>query len=272
MTTDQDSAPPRQGHSGLIHWERDNDNQRQSRRLAPTTDIRSPQDILYSLVFLVLGLVYLSDRNNAEVAIAFWCTVAVGVCFYGTLICSKWRRERLEHATAVKREAEARATAREIARLAREETLLEQPRPQGVEVRPRATGRLQLPGNNIALPQGNSPRGADTPIAALTPVRYRKLRHLHRSVNSRSAPSGATGVKAGAAGKENERRCPVCQDNFSVSDEVYELGCTHVFHSTCLKKWLDEANGTCPVCRAAVQSSIPPPTSRLSTRKSGRLP
>jgi len=270
MTSNHESAPPRQGHSGLIHWERDNDNQRQSRRLAPTTDIRSPQDILYSLVFLVLGLVYLSDRNNAEVAIAFWCTLAVGVCFYGTTTCSKWRRERLEQAATAKREAEARATAREIARLAREEALLEQPRPLGVEARPRATGVLRPPGRNVALPQYNSQCGAGIPIAALTPVRYRKLSRLHRSKSSGSTPTHTAGAKAGAARKENEHCCPVCQENFCGADEVYELGCTHVFHSTCLRKWLDEANGTCPVCRAAIQSSTSPPTSRLNSRKLGR--
>lgn len=271
MTSNHESAPPHQGHSGLIHWERDNDSQRQSRRLAPTTDIRSPQDVLYSLVFLVLGLVYLSDRNNAEVAVAFWCTLAVGVCFYGTTTCSKWRRERLEQAATVKREAEARATAREIARLAREETLLEQPRPLGVEARPRATEGLRPPGRNVALPQNNSQCGADTPIAALTPVRYRKLSRLHRSKSSGSTPTRAAGAKADAAHKENEHCCPVCQESFSGADEVYELGCTHIFHSTCLRKWLDEANWTCPVCRAAIQSSTPPPTSRLNSRKLGRL-
>ena len=44
-----------------------------------------------------------------------------------------------------------------------------------------------------------------------------------------------------------ESICPICQDNYSISDKICYLPCFHFFHSSCIKKWL-EINNRCPLC------------------------
>jgi hypothetical protein len=48
---------------------------------------------------------------------------------------------------------------------------------------------------------------------------------------------------AGAA-----RGCPVCLDDFSLSDDRITLPCFHNFHKDCIGGWLDQ-HSLCPVCR-----------------------
>jgi hypothetical protein len=195
-------------------------------------------------------LVYLDDRSRVEVAAAFWGALALGVGHYSATTCWRWRRERLAQAAAAKRETDARATMRELARLAREDAVLEQHRPRGVEARPRATGALRPLGTRAASPSCDGGRDVQTPGATLTPLYYRKLARRDRSRSSRGA--------AAAAAREQERRCPVCQEDFGGTDSVFELCCSHVFHAVCLDKWLAESYSTCPVCRAAIRGAAPP--------------
>ena len=46
--------------------------------------------------------------------------------------------------------------------------------------------------------------------------------------------------------------CPVCLEKLGSHDEVCTLGCGHLFHATCMYKWL-ETTHTCPCCRQSVQ-------------------
>ena len=48
-----------------------------------------------------------------------------------------------------------------------------------------------------------------------------------------------------------EHECPICMLAFEAGDEVCEsnnLQCSHVFHRTCMKQWL-EKHEECPMCR-----------------------
>lgn len=43
--------------------------------------------------------------------------------------------------------------------------------------------------------------------------------------------------------------CAICIEDMKAGRHIYTLGCDHVFHVRCLKKWMKEQN-TCPNCRA----------------------
>ncbi|KAI8379417.1 uncharacterized protein BYT42DRAFT_326113 [Radiomyces spectabilis] len=52
--------------------------------------------------------------------------------------------------------------------------------------------------------------------------------------------------------------CAVCKDEFAKVEQVIELPCQHIFHEDCIKPWL-KMNGTCPVCRHAVDPNAASP-------------
>ena len=42
--------------------------------------------------------------------------------------------------------------------------------------------------------------------------------------------------------------CLICLQNYNIQDKICYLPCTHFFHSSCIKKWLEMKN-TCPLCK-----------------------
>ncbi|KAF8119023.1 hypothetical protein N665_0001s0079 [Sinapis alba] len=49
--------------------------------------------------------------------------------------------------------------------------------------------------------------------------------------------------------KQADNECSVCLSNFEEDSDVNKLKCGHLFHKTCLEKWIDYWNITCPLCR-----------------------
>uniref|UniRef100_A0A5B7ANW4 Putative E3 ubiquitin-protein ligase XERICO isoform X1 n=1 Tax=Davidia involucrata TaxID=16924 RepID=A0A5B7ANW4_DAVIN len=49
--------------------------------------------------------------------------------------------------------------------------------------------------------------------------------------------------------KRSEQECPVCLTEFKPDAEINHLSCGHVFHESCLEKWLKYWKVTCPLCR-----------------------
>ncbi|TNV72468.1 hypothetical protein FGO68_gene1360 [Halteria grandinella] len=49
--------------------------------------------------------------------------------------------------------------------------------------------------------------------------------------------------------KEEPEACTICQQEFKDSENVSNLSCNHLFHSQCVRKWLEQKS-ICPVCRA----------------------
>ncbi|KAI3803615.1 hypothetical protein L1987_31772 [Smallanthus sonchifolius] len=45
------------------------------------------------------------------------------------------------------------------------------------------------------------------------------------------------------------QECSVCLIEFKPDAEINHLSCGHVFHTSCLEKWLNYWNITCPLCR-----------------------
>ncbi|KAG2294011.1 hypothetical protein Bca4012_004871 [Brassica carinata] len=49
--------------------------------------------------------------------------------------------------------------------------------------------------------------------------------------------------------KQEDSECSVCLSKFEEDSEVNKLKCGHLFHKTCLEKWIDYWSITCPLCR-----------------------
>ncbi|KAI4326591.1 hypothetical protein MLD38_031889 [Melastoma candidum] len=46
--------------------------------------------------------------------------------------------------------------------------------------------------------------------------------------------------------------CPICKDGMNDGEQARKMPCGHIYHSDCIRKWLQIRN-TCPVCRFALQ-------------------
>lgn len=46
---------------------------------------------------------------------------------------------------------------------------------------------------------------------------------------------------------EDKKRCAICLENFQNGDESIILPCVHIFHSKCIRKWVQRKK-TCPFC------------------------
>ncbi|XP_068651066.1 brassinosteroid-responsive RING protein 1-like [Aristolochia californica] len=56
----------------------------------------------------------------------------------------------------------------------------------------------------------------------------------------------------GQDGEETPDSCAVCLYEFEGGEEIRRLtNCRHIFHRTCLDRWMDHDQKTCPLCRTA---------------------
>ncbi|KAG8387155.1 hypothetical protein BUALT_Bualt03G0223800 [Buddleja alternifolia] len=46
-----------------------------------------------------------------------------------------------------------------------------------------------------------------------------------------------------------KQECSICLTEFNPKAEINRLSCGHIFHKSCLEKWLKFWNATCPLCR-----------------------
>lgn len=49
----------------------------------------------------------------------------------------------------------------------------------------------------------------------------------------------------------SEKQCCICLFDYSEDDKINKLKCSHIFHSSCMRKWL-LLNDSCPLCRKKV--------------------
>eukprot|EP00568_Trieres_chinensis_P010892 CAMPEP_0183311710 /NCGR_PEP_ID=MMETSP0160_2-20130417/38497_1 /TAXON_ID=2839 ORGANISM="Odontella Sinensis, Strain Grunow 1884" /NCGR_SAMPLE_ID=MMETSP0160_2 /ASSEMBLY_ACC=CAM_ASM_000250 /LENGTH=258 /DNA_ID=CAMNT_0025476377 /DNA_START=274 /DNA_END=1046 /DNA_ORIENTATION=+ len=61
-------------------------------------------------------------------------------------------------------------------------------------------------------------------------------------------------VKAEDLVDESNRYCSVCFEEHNVGDKLTRLPCSHLYHHSCILKWL-ETRCTCPVCRYELPTS-----------------
>ncbi|KAK1372014.1 putative A-agglutinin anchorage subunit-like [Heracleum sosnowskyi] len=50
-----------------------------------------------------------------------------------------------------------------------------------------------------------------------------------------------------------DRKCSICQEEYTADDEMGKLECGHSYHMQCIKNWLVKKNA-CPICKTAVAS------------------
>ena len=55
---------------------------------------------------------------------------------------------------------------------------------------------------------------------------------------------------------KEQTTCPICLSNYENDEMVSYLNtCNHLFHTTCISKWLTDFNHKCPVCRLSANPS-----------------
>ena len=54
--------------------------------------------------------------------------------------------------------------------------------------------------------------------------------------------------KTGTINDETDVLCAICKDRLEKESAYLETPCNHIFHSDCLKPWLEMSN-KCPNCR-----------------------
>jgi len=111
----------------------------------------------------------------------------------------------------------------------------------------------------------NQNRGATNESINALPTYKFKVKKHHRKRDDKSAETNSDGrdiVGILAIGTDKERTisdedaaCRICLAKYVNNDELRELPCTHVFHVSCVDKWL-KINSLCPLCKATVEVAI----------------
>ena len=52
--------------------------------------------------------------------------------------------------------------------------------------------------------------------------------------------------------KARIEECPICLEDYSFNNKICYLPCFHVFHSKCIKNWLNKSKN-CPLCNTEVK-------------------
>lgn len=61
----------------------------------------------------------------------------------------------------------------------------------------------------------------------------------------------AAAVVADIAVRRDARECVICQGELSIGMQVTRMPCQHLFHTACLRQWLQIGN-SCPICRVEI--------------------
>ena len=54
-----------------------------------------------------------------------------------------------------------------------------------------------------------------------------------------------------------EDSCCICLSHFAEQEKALRLGCSHIFHTSCLEVWL-RRNASCPVCKRSAFALVAP--------------
>ena len=85
----------------------------------------------------------------------------------------------------------------------------------------------------------------------------RNHRRLNRNNSSRvnliNLPESKINKISSILDPEN-KSCRICLDDYNIGDLVTTLPCIHLYHSSCIKRWLKEKD-YCPICRTKITRS-----------------
>ncbi|XP_028774129.1 E3 ubiquitin-protein ligase RZF1-like [Neltuma alba] len=51
---------------------------------------------------------------------------------------------------------------------------------------------------------------------------------------------------------EKQPKCPICQEEFELEENVKAMRCGHYFHEACSQSWLGGQKNECPFCKATL--------------------
>jgi len=267
-------ASPTQRECGDVNldWRRSvqdrNTDYRRNSLQPQATDTRSPEDVCYGLVLVVLGFGYARAPHEAVWVLSFWAAVGMGFAYYACAAVVRWRAMRAAEDAERRLAAESRELVRQALRRAQSsapsqpsalsaferavegvEDDAESPRPARSQ---RSSARSSRPGQWAWLPPQphTQPPPLATTHAALVAQRFHWLRGgAVQRLGSTVFGGDGRGKKATVGRSDVDDVCPICLADFASMDLVLRLRCRHVFHETCLGRW---EKGTCPVCRASV--------------------
>mmetsp|Transcript_114085 Transcript_114085/g.317593 ORF Transcript_114085/g.317593 Transcript_114085/m.317593 type:complete len:430 (+) Transcript_114085:1-1290(+) len=110
------------------------------------------------------------------------------------------------------------------------------------------------PAWEVRLPCGLLPsQVSDLLFREITPEDYDLLLQLDENVVRPTASRASVdNLPAASQGDLMGKSCPVCLAHFDCYDAVVKLPCQHLFHRSCIAKWLVERKSVCPLCCAEV--------------------
>ena len=79
--------------------------------------------------------------------------------------------------------------------------------------------------------------------------------HLHISQKSSNKKSKKNSIKIVKVNDREKNNCVICSDSIHVHQvgHNYTLGCSHIYHKNCIKKWAStNSNAKCPLCRTEI--------------------
>jgi hypothetical protein len=76
----------------------------------------------------------------------------------------------------------------------------------------------------------------------------------YKKVLSEEGKESVKNEKYSSEKYKDQKCCPISQKNFTEGDYVSVLPCNHIFNPELIKKWLENENATCPVCRFKLKS------------------
>ena len=87
-----------------------------------------------------------------------------------------------------------------------------------------------------------------------------------KGVKKNGEPCHYRGQHEGYCKLHRPNDCPICYERMTSKDTT-TTRCKHVYHSTCLERWLT-TNHTCPLCRETLREQSPerPTTGQLRLR------
>jgi hypothetical protein len=56
---------------------------------------------------------------------------------------------------------------------------------------------------------------------------------------------------------EDQNLCSICRADFIDGEIIRKLNCSHLFHSSCILKWLRTKSNKCPMCREELGEGEP---------------
>jgi hypothetical protein len=54
---------------------------------------------------------------------------------------------------------------------------------------------------------------------------------------------------------ETNKECSICCNNFIKNEYILKLNCNHIYHTQCMKRWL-EIKLECPICEILIHNSV----------------